>query len=143
LGRTLIWLSISARALKSRCVTFASVSPVGIWAGGCLPWHNLNPLTQTFSAAEDLILEVQVHDRSSEEHSELACAESSRLLMSFSNLKAFYVTDVLAEDFFRCLRLEDGELPLDLLPVLWMGFLLAGSVRQCSSRVACRQFRLP
>ena len=75
-------------------------------------------LNQVFSAVEHLNLVHKVHGRSSEEHNEVDRAEWRRLLRPFSNVKTLKVTKGLVEDVSRCLRLEDGELPLEVLPEL-------------------------
>ena len=75
-------------------------------------------LSQAFSAAEHLTLRHEVHGQSSEEHSDVDRIEWRKLLRSFSNVKTLYVHDGFVEQVSRCLRLEDGEVPLDLLPEL-------------------------
>jgi hypothetical protein len=40
------------------------------------------------------------------------------LLRSFGNVKTIHIEDGLVEELSRCLRLEDGEPPLELLPEL-------------------------
>jgi hypothetical protein len=65
-----------------------------------------------------LTLEYEVHSQSSEEHGDVDRIEWRNLLRSFSNLKTLYIKDGLAEEFSHCLRLEDGELPSELLPEL-------------------------
>jgi hypothetical protein len=77
-----------------------------------------NALSQLFSAVERLALEHKVHSQSSEEHNNVDRIEWRTLLRSFSNVKTLRVEDGLVEDLSRCLRLEDGELPLELLPEL-------------------------
>jgi hypothetical protein len=77
-----------------------------------------NSLNQVFSAVEHLNLIHKVHDRSSEEHNEVDRAEWRRLLRPFSNVKTLKIAKVLVKDLSRCLRLEDGELPLEVLPEL-------------------------
>jgi hypothetical protein len=77
-----------------------------------------NLLNQVFSAVERLDLVHKVHDRSSEEHNEVDRAEWRRLLMPFSNVKTLRIAEGLVEDLSRCLLLEDGELPLEVLPEL-------------------------
>ncbi len=75
-------------------------------------------LSQIFSTVEHLTLKHKVHDRSSEEHNEVDRTEWRKLLRSFSNVKTLRVEDGLAKELARCLRLDDGVLPLDLLPEL-------------------------
>ncbi len=45
-------------------------------------------------------------------------AEWRKLLRSLSNVKTLTVEDGLVKKLACCLRLDDGELPLDLLPEL-------------------------
>jgi hypothetical protein len=44
--------------------------------------------------------------------------EWRKLLRSFSNVKTLWVNEGLVKGFSRCLRLDDGEHPLELLPEL-------------------------
>ena len=78
-------------------------------------FHSLN---QIFTAVEHLTLEHRVHDRSSEEHNEVDRAEWRKLLMSFSKVKTLRIGDGLIKEVSRSLRLDDGEVPLELLPEL-------------------------
>jgi hypothetical protein len=77
-----------------------------------------NSLSQIFSAVEHLTLSYEAHSRSSDEHNEVAHAEWRRIPRSFSNVKTLCVEDGPDEEISRFLRLDDGELPLDLLPKL-------------------------
>ena len=77
-----------------------------------------NTLSQAFSAVEHLVLRHNVHSRSSEEHNGVDRIEWRNLLRSFSNLKTLLVEDGLVEQISRCLRLGDGESPLELVPEL-------------------------
>jgi hypothetical protein len=77
-----------------------------------------NALSQVFSVVEDLTLGHEVHSQSSEEHNDVDRIEWRNLLRSFSNVKILRIEDGLVEELSRCLRLEDGELPLELLPGL-------------------------
>jgi hypothetical protein len=77
-----------------------------------------NGLSQVFSTVEHLTLEYKVHNQSSEEHNDVDRIEWRKLLRSFSNVKTVHVEDGLVEELSRCLRLEDGEPPLELLPEL-------------------------
>ena len=77
-----------------------------------------NALSQVLSAVEHLTLRHQVHGQSSEEHNDVDRIEWRKLLRSFSNVKTLRLEDGLIEQLSRCLRLEDGELPLELLPEL-------------------------
>jgi hypothetical protein len=79
-----------------------------------------NALSQVFSVAEYLTIRHEVHDRSSEEHNDVDRIEWRELLSSFSNVKTLVVqcSSRLVEELSRCLRLEDGVLPLEFLPEL-------------------------
>jgi hypothetical protein len=77
-----------------------------------------NALSQIFSAVEHLMLSYEVHSQSSEEHNEVDRTEWRKLLRSFSNVKTLEIEDGLVRELSRCLRLEDGEHPLELLPEL-------------------------
>ena len=77
---------------------------------------NLN--SQISSMEKHLTLLHEVHSRSSEEHNEVNRTEWRKLLRSFSNVKTLRVDDGLVKELSRCLRPEDGELPLELLPKL-------------------------
>ncbi len=76
-----------------------------------------NALSQIFSTVEHLTLYL-VHSRSSEEHNEVDRTEWRKLLRSFGNVKTIFIEDGLVGELSRCLRLEDGEHPLELLPEL-------------------------
>jgi hypothetical protein len=71
-----------------------------------------------FSAVEHLILGHEEHYLSSEEHNAVDRTEWRKLLRSFSNAKTLWIDEGLVEVLSRCLELEDGEPPLDLLPEL-------------------------
>ena len=77
-------------------------------------------LGQIFSAVEHLTLVHKVHTRSSEQHNEVDLIEWHKLLRPFSNVKTLRIAKGLVEDLSRCLQLEDGELPSELLPELQM-----------------------
>ncbi|KAI0270354.1 hypothetical protein BGY98DRAFT_937428 [Russula aff. rugulosa BPL654] len=77
-----------------------------------------NALSQIFSTVEHLTLWHGVHSRSSEEHNEVDRTEWHKLLRSFSNVKTLLVHRGLVGELSRCLRLEDGEYPLEILPEL-------------------------
>jgi hypothetical protein len=70
------------------------------------------------SAVEHLTLLHEVHSHSTEEHNDVDRIEWRKLLRSFSNVKTLRVRFGLVEELSRCLRLEDGEPPLELLPEL-------------------------
>jgi hypothetical protein len=77
-----------------------------------------NALSQIFSAVEHLTLAHKVHSRSFEEHNDVERTEWRKLLKSFSNVKTLRIDDGLVGELSRCLRLDDGEHPLELLPEL-------------------------
>jgi hypothetical protein len=78
-----------------------------------------NALSQMFSAVEHLTLSYEVHDQSSEEHDEVdRTAEWRKPLRSFTNVKTLRIDNGLVGELSRCLRLDDGEHPLELLPEL-------------------------
>jgi hypothetical protein len=77
-----------------------------------------NALSQVFSTVEDLTLGRDGHFKSSEEHNNVDRIEWRNLLRSFSNVKTLHVKKGLVKELSHCLRLEDGELPLELLPEL-------------------------
>jgi hypothetical protein len=77
-----------------------------------------NALSQMFSAVEHLTLSHNVHSRSTEEHNEVDRTEWRKLLRSFTNVKTLRIEDGLVGELSRCLPLEDGEHPLELLPEL-------------------------
>jgi hypothetical protein len=73
---------------------------------------SLSPL---FSAMEHLTLE---HEVRGGERDEVDRVEWCRLLGSFRNVKTLRIDDGLVEELSRCLELDDGRLPLWLLPEL-------------------------
>jgi len=77
-----------------------------------------NALSQVLSAVKHLNLRHKTHTRSSEEHNDIDHIQWRKLLRSFNNVKTLDVDDGLVKELSRCLRLEDGELPLELLPEL-------------------------
>ena len=77
-----------------------------------------NSLSQVFSAVEHLALGHEMYSQSFEEHNEVDRAEWRRLFGSFGNAKTLWIGDGLVSQVSRCLELEDGELPLELLPEL-------------------------
>ena len=84
-------------------------------------------LSQGLSTVEHLTLE---HEEPSEEHehnepeidgafhAEWSRTEWRNLLRSFSNVKTLHVNDKLVKELSNCLRLDDGEPSLELLPEL-------------------------
>jgi hypothetical protein len=77
-----------------------------------------NSFSQLFFEVEHLAFVHETHSRSSEEHNVVDRTEWRKLLRPFSNVKILQIGDGLVEQLSRCLELEDGELPLDLLPKL-------------------------
>ena len=77
-----------------------------------------NALSPVLSAVEHLTFTHEVHGQSSEEHNEVDRTEWRKLLSSFRNVKTLRITTGLVEELSRCLQLDDGELPLELLPEL-------------------------
>ena len=79
-----------------------------------------SPLGAVFSCVEGLSLERRRHSlaESSERNNEADRAQWRELLRSFSNVKTLRVDDGLVTQLSDSLRLDDGELPLDLLPDL-------------------------
>jgi hypothetical protein len=77
-----------------------------------------NSVAQIFSTVEYLTLEHEEHSESSEDHDEVDRAEWHRLLRSLGNVKTLHVDDGLVKELSHILRLDDGELPLELLPNL-------------------------
>ena len=77
-----------------------------------------NSLSQMCSVVEYLVLQYSVHNESSEEHNEVDRTEWRKLLRPFSNVKSLRVRRGLVKDLSRCLQLEDGEFPFELLPEL-------------------------
>jgi hypothetical protein len=86
-----------------------------------------NSLSQMFFAAESLYLRHKVHSSSSEEHDEVDRTEWRKLLRPFSNVKTLRIEKGLVKDLSRSLELEDGELPLELLPELQMSSSILGA----------------
>jgi hypothetical protein len=80
--------------------------------------HISNALRQIFSTVEHLTLSHMAHSQSSEEHNEVDRTEWRRLLRSFSNAKTLRINNGLVGELARCLRLDDGEHPLEPLPEL-------------------------
>ena len=78
----------------------------------------LNALGQIFSGVEHLTFEHKAHSRSSAEHNEVDRIEWRKLMRSFCNVKTLRVHRGLVGELSRCLRLEDGGHPLELLPEL-------------------------
>ena len=77
-----------------------------------------NVLGQIFSVVEHLTLAHKVHSQSSVEHNEVDRAEWRKLLRLFTSVKTLHVKGGLVREVSHCLRLDDGEHPLELLPGL-------------------------
>ena len=75
-------------------------------------------LGQIFSTVGHLSLQCQGHSSSSGEYDEAERTEWRKLLTPFSNVKTLQIQKALIKGLSRCLQLEDGELPLELLPEL-------------------------
>ena len=77
-----------------------------------------NSLSPVFSAVELLTLGHKVHSQSAEEHNEADRTEWHKLIGPFINVKTLHIAERLVKELSRCLRLDDGEPPLELLPEL-------------------------
>ena len=77
-----------------------------------------NALSQVFFAVRRLTLRHDVHGQSSEEHNDVDRIEWRNLLRPFILARTPVVENGLVEQLSRCLRLENGERPLELLPEL-------------------------
>jgi hypothetical protein len=77
-----------------------------------------NALGQIFSTVEHLTLEHEIQSRSSQEHNEVDRAEWRKLLRSFNNVKTLRINEGLVGELSCCLRFEDGEYTLEMLPEL-------------------------
>jgi hypothetical protein len=64
---------------------------------------------------EHLTLE---HKELSEDHNPVDPIEWRRLLRWFTNVKTLHVDDGLVDELSHTLRVDDGELPLELLPAI-------------------------
>ena len=78
----------------------------------------LDSLSPLFSAVEHLTLKHEVHIQSSEEHNEADRSKWRQLFDSFRNVKTLRIDEGLVEELSRCLELDDGELPFEVLPEL-------------------------
>ena len=78
----------------------------------------LNSLNSISSTVEHLTLKHSVHSRSFEEHNEVHRTEWRELLKPFSNVKTLHIDNGLVKELSHSLRLDDGELPLELFPEL-------------------------
>ena len=77
-----------------------------------------NSLGHLFSVVEHLTFKYEVHSQSSEAHNEVDRTEWRKLLRPFRNVKTLWIGNGLVEQLSRSLDLEDGELPLEVLPEL-------------------------
>jgi len=91
----------------------------------CLDWQVssaaqiFNTLSQVLLRVEHLTFDHKVHRlSSSEEHNVVDRAQWCQLLRSFRNVKTLRITDGLVRELSRCIQLNDGEHPLELLPEL-------------------------
>ena len=112
---------VAVSPLQANILEYAFSINVGCWH---LDWQVssmaqiFNALNQMFSSVEHLTLVHEVHSQSSEEHNEVDRTEWHKLLRPFSNVKTLRIGDGLVGELSRCLRLEDGEHPLERLPEL-------------------------
>ena len=77
-----------------------------------------NSLSEISSAVEHLTLEYEVHSRSSKAHNTVNRTVWRNFLRPFINVRTLHVQDGLVNQLSRSLRLEDRELPQELLPEL-------------------------
>ena len=75
-------------------------------------------LSKILSAVVHLTFEHKLPGRSSEGHIEVGRSEWRRLLRPFNNVKTLRVNGGLVKELSHCLRLDDREKPLELLPKL-------------------------
>lgn len=77
-----------------------------------------NGLMPVLSVVEGLALRYEEHDPSSERSNETSRTQWRDILRPFNNVKVLYVAGELIGDVSCALQLEDGELPLELVPEL-------------------------
>ena len=77
-----------------------------------------NLLSQMVSAVGNLALEHVVHLLWFKEHNEADRTEWRKLLKSFRNVKILHIDNGLVGELSRCLDVDDGEPPCELLPEL-------------------------
>ena len=77
-----------------------------------------NSSSLMFSAVEHLTLNHKSPGRSPGLHIEADRTDWRKLLGTFRNVKTLRVDNGLVEELSRCLQLDNGELPLELLPEL-------------------------
>ena len=80
--------------------------------------HIFNSLSQILSAVVHITFEHKLPGRSSEGHIDVDRSEWRRLLRPFNNVKTLRVNGGLVKELSHCLRLDEGENPLELLPKL-------------------------
>ena len=80
--------------------------------------HIFDSLSQIPSTVEHLTFEHKLPGWLRKKHIEVDRSEWRRLLRSFYNVKTLCVNGRLVKEISRCLRLVDGEHPLELLPKL-------------------------
>ena len=78
-------------------------------------FNSLNPLSST---VEHLTFKHKVYRQLSDEYNEVDRTEWRELLRPFSNVKTLHIGNELVKELSRSLRLDDGELPLELFPEL-------------------------
>ena len=103
--------------------------------------HIFDSHSQTLSVVAHLTFEHKSTGRSSEGHIEVDRTEWRRLLRPFNNVKTLRVNGGLVKELSRCLRLDDGEDPLELLPKLqeltyWDPILGGGHARDALTSFA-------
>ena len=78
-----------------------------------------NSLSSVFSAVEHLTLQHNIDNSFSEEYDEVdRRTEWRKLLSSFKNVKTLRIDTGINKELSRCLELNGGELPLEMLPEL-------------------------
>jgi hypothetical protein len=77
-----------------------------------------NLLSQMIPAVGHFALEHEVHLLWSKEHNQVDPTEWRELLKSFRNVKILYIDNEIVGGLSRCLDVDDGELPCELLPEL-------------------------
>ena len=99
----------------------------------------INLLGQRCSTVEHLTIKHDVNCRSSEELDKVDRAEWHKLLRSFGKVKTLHV-DGLTKELSRSLRLDDGDLPLELLPELQeLTYSGSGDANAFTSFIVSRQ----
>ena len=87
------------------------------WQVSCMAQIS-NSLSQMYSTVEYLALQYRVHTGSTEEHNDVDRTEWRKFLRPFTNVKTLRIQNGLVKDLSCSLQLEDGGLPLDLIPEL-------------------------